>query len=643
MSTYLTKSKFVHALDCPTKLFYHDNGEYKSRLEDDEFLQALAKGGLQVGELAKLYFPGGHDIPMRQEKSVSLKQTNELLRQEEVTIYEAAIQHEHCFVLVDVLEKKGNRINLIEVKSGSWEPGETFTYARSDFIHRDWQQYLFDVAFQTWVIRKALLGYQVEPYLMLIDKTQKATIDGLHQFFKVKEENGRSRVEVKEGVSREDLGEQILRQVHVAEYVEKILNSKGREPENEPEAAGFDEWVDALGRHLKDNTKYPVTTGFNCKDCEYRVDPGQLDDGEKSGFAECWRSAHGWTEADLKKPHIFDIWNERRTRTYLDQGVYHMEELIPGMLRAKPDNLYQQTSWDNAQRQTVQIMKAAGHHSREEAVLPGLFQEMENWTWPLHFIDFEAVAPAIPFHKGQRPYKKTPFQFSCHSVYEDGRCEHSAEWIEKRPGAFPCFDFVRALKARLEKDSGTVFMYHHFENTVLNDVIDLLQERRPDDAEELTGWIQTMTRGGEREMVDQQKLVLKYYYSPYMGGSNSIKDVLPAVLNESPRLKEIYTKPYSGLSIKDKVLCKVDEKTGKLLSPYKLLDPIGYGIPDYETGEAYIAEGGTAMMAWSRMQFDDVSQPEREAVFKALLEYCELDTLAMVMIYQHWDWLRNKS
>jgi hypothetical protein len=47
------------------------------------------------------------------------------------------------------------------------------------------------------------------------------------------------------------------------------------------------------------------------------------------------------------------------------------------------------------------------------------------------------------------------------------------------------------------------------------------------------------------------------------------------------------------------------------------------------------------MMAWARMQFDDVPDAERDKVFGALLRYCELDTLAMVMIYQHWECLRN--
>ena len=128
-----------------------------------------------------------------------------------------------------------------------------------------------------------------------------------------------------------------------------------------------------------------------------------------------------------------------------------------------------------------------------------------------------------------------------------------------------------------------------------------------------------------------------------MGGSNSIKDVLPAVLNESDALKEIYSNPYSGLSMKNKVLCQTDE-SGKVINPYKLLDPVGYGIPDEDEIEDLdldlddrITEGGTAMMAWARMQFDDVPEEERERVFEALLRYCELDTLAMVMIYQHWQ------
>ena len=60
---YLTKSKFKSALECPTKLYYYDKKKgYANLMNDDDFMQALCEGGYQVGELAKYYFPGGHDI-----------------------------------------------------------------------------------------------------------------------------------------------------------------------------------------------------------------------------------------------------------------------------------------------------------------------------------------------------------------------------------------------------------------------------------------------------------------------------------------------------------------------------------------------------------------------------------------------------
>ncbi len=57
-----SKSRFSLALECPTKLFYIGEKEYANQSLEDSFLAALAEGGFQVGELAKQYFPGGHQI-----------------------------------------------------------------------------------------------------------------------------------------------------------------------------------------------------------------------------------------------------------------------------------------------------------------------------------------------------------------------------------------------------------------------------------------------------------------------------------------------------------------------------------------------------------------------------------------------------
>jgi hypothetical protein len=62
MPRYLTKSLFTLALECPTKLYYiKKENEYANTKLDDPFLEALRDGGFQVGELAKLYHPGGVD------------------------------------------------------------------------------------------------------------------------------------------------------------------------------------------------------------------------------------------------------------------------------------------------------------------------------------------------------------------------------------------------------------------------------------------------------------------------------------------------------------------------------------------------------------------------------------------------------
>ena len=133
-----------------------------------------------------------------------------------------------------------------------------------------------------------------------------------------------------------------------------------------------------------------------------------------------------------------------------------------------------------------------------------------------------------------------------------------------------------------------------------------------------------------------------------MNGSISIKDLLPAVLHESERLQEIYSRPYSGLFIKDKVFYQTNPETGQVLSPYKLLGTPAEDLPDDEVAERVIqsdpeiiSDGGAAMMAWSRLQFDDIPAEKRSRILQALYEYCELDTLAMVMIHQHWESLAD--
>ena len=155
-------------------------------------MEALAEGGYQVGELAKHYFPGGHDITTLDHKEAEA-QTNELLKQDNVIIYEPAIRFNNLFIRIDILIKAGTQFDLIEVKAKSFDSknGSPFFGKRGGLL-AEWSPYLYDVAFQNYVLAKAVPGTTINNYLMLADKCAKCATNGLNQKFRIsRDENNR--------------------------------------------------------------------------------------------------------------------------------------------------------------------------------------------------------------------------------------------------------------------------------------------------------------------------------------------------------------------------------------------------------------------------------------------------------------------
>ena len=87
---------------------------------------------------------------------------------------------------------------------------------------------------------------------------------------------------------------------------------------------------------------------------------------------------------------------------------------------------------------------------------------------------------------------------------------------------------------------------------------------------------------------------------------------------------------------------KLDE-TEKVISPYKQLPPLFDNVEDIDKLDLLItdnnlADGGAAMTAYARMQFTEMTEFESKELQNALLKYCELDTLAMVMIWEFMEY-----
>jgi len=269
----------------------------------------------------------------------------------------------------------------------------------------------------------------------------------------------------------------------------------------------------------------------------------------KSGFHECWNSV-GFTNEQLTFPLIFELWNSRKKAEYIATKKFYLKDLVRADLEPKKPKKETLRYLSTIDRQELQIQKSKDGDTTHYIDINGLLNEMKSWKYPLHFIDFETTAVAIPFNKGRRPYEQIAFQFSHHIMADNGDVHHVGEWINIEKGVFPNFEFIRVLKKELENDEGSIFRFAAHENTILNVIHKQLKDSNESDKDLLCNFIENITHSsssnankwkGERDMIDLRELVLRYYYNPLTKGSNSIKYVLPAILNSCEYLQNKYT------------------------------------------------------------------------------------------------------
>ncbi|MGY5851432.1 DUF2779 domain-containing protein [Salegentibacter sp. F14] len=641
---YLTKSRFKLALDCPTKLYYTGKPQYENAADTNSFLEQLAKGGFQVEELARMEHPGGIALLGDDYDYQKLAdETRKLLAREEVTIFEPAFLIDGLFIRVDILVKKGNKLRLLEVKakSVSAEQHDSYLNSKANKLQGGIDHYLYDVAFQKFVLQACYPQWEISSFLKLVIKDAVASIDGLHQSFKViADSNLRTGIEKKPGLTREDLGDSILCEINIDAEVNLILKHNPLD-----ERLSFEEMINLFRDNYRQDNKIFMGIGAHCKGCEFEAN--QTSE-KKSGFHECWAGQLQLPETEIDEPKIYDVWNNP-AKKLLEEGKFFMKEISEGDFAVKPEA----GKLSRTERQWLQVEKTIQNDNTPYFDLENLKAELDSWKFPLNFIDFETTAVALPFFRGMRPYEQLAFQFSHHIVHQDGRVEHFNEYLNTDPGNYPNFEFIRALKQSLGSNDGSIFRYHNHENTIVNVIYNQLRGSQEPDREELLDFIESISHStrknaekwcGERDMIDLQQTVVKYYYDPETGGSNSIKDILPAVLHSSTFLQKKYQKPLAEIEVSsrnfdpDHIFLRLED--GEVISPYKALPPV-FDHWDSEKLEQIansipeIADGGAALFAYQKLQFSDLSDGEREAINEALLRYCELDTLAMVMIYEY--------
>jgi hypothetical protein len=107
--------------------------------------------------------------------------------------------------------------------------------------------------------------------------------------------------------------------------------------------------------------------------------------------------------------------------------------------------------------------------NEEEYLDPRLEMELRDVGYPIHFLDFETISPAVPRYAGTRPYHTIPFQWSDHILLEDGTLEHQ-HFLYEGDGD-PREECIRTLAETLG-EQGTIFIYTTYEREVLNSLIE---------------------------------------------------------------------------------------------------------------------------------------------------------------------------
>ena len=687
MTLFLTKSRFSRGVRCPQKLVYEGgSANYVDQNDNNTMLQGLAEGGHQIGALAQTLFKqadgeDAHEISAR-EQDVQIDDTRQALESETVTLFEPTIVHDRFLVRVDVLRKRGNRVDLIEVKSKSFNPGSTDPKknptqpTRSGGIHNDWLPYIRDIAFQYWVITQAYPGWEVRCQLMVPNRATAARENGLHQCFPVRLDEAptgsgifRARVDAPARLEQERLGESFLQCIPVDDQVRQVLAQ-------ELEVPGQLGQFHVIAHQLADLRENPVAIepapiGVHCKECEFYT-PTPTPEA-RSGFHECWADRLGVDSGYQREDTIFGLFwpssnGPASLKSLLNEGVAWLSDIDPDLLAA-PDSL--NSALDRKDRQRMQVTATwpggGEYYFNRQAFSQVFAQTIEKTGWPVYFLDFEAARSAMPFRAGERSNDVRIFQFSIHRLDEDGQLSHVSEFIDLSTDVDVNVVMLRQLKQALGS-TGTVMRWSDYENTVLNEAraILLASHHPPEDRDDLVEFIETLTeekqdgrllRRGERNMVDQAKWAAKFYFHPVTRGSSSIKVVLPAVMSSSEHLRELYSQPIYGTDMMPSKNFSGKTwwipKPGKPeepKDPYALLastDAGGTGaVVDtdrhYERFES-IAEGGSAMMAYIRSQSGGMDPEEKAAMERSLLRYCELDTLAMAMIMQAWQAEADRS
>jgi hypothetical protein len=210
--------------------------------------------------------------------------------------------------------------------------------------------------------------------------------------------------------------------------------------------------------------------------------------------------------------------------------------------------------------------------AREVRRDPTVLADLSRVQWPALYLDFETAMPALPWFDGDQAYTTLHTQFSVHVCTGPGEILTHSEHLASFDSDWRR-DLVERLLVALEGD-GSILVYSSYEKTQLT----AMAERYPDLAEQISGVM--------KRLFDLERFFKSGYVHHGYAGSSSIKQVLPVL------------------------------------------------VPELSYEAMAVGNGSDASAVFCLMREGVIGVEEHEARRRELLDYCALDTLAMVRLHE---------
>ena len=295
----------------------------------------------------------------------------------------------------------------------------------------------------------------------------------------------------------------------------------------------------------------------------------ESEDEPKQGIGLYCKDPYGcpywkYCAKDLPSPSVFDLY-----RMPLKKKVEYYREGISDYRQLKGSGKI------NNAKQLRQIDFALEDKGTYVNV-DGIREFLRTLSYPLYFLDFETMQPVIPLFPGTKPYQQIPFQYSLHYIEYEGAPLLHREFLAES-GENPLRAIAEALCRDIPMNVCVTAYNKSFECSRIKELAGLF----PDLSEHLLN-----IRGNIKDLLDPFQA--GDYYNRAMGGSFSIKSVLPAIFPDDPEL-------------------------------------------DYHNLDG-VHNGTEAMTIFPKIK--DMPENEQKEARWNLLKYCELDTYAMVKVWE---------